>query len=88
MAGGIPAATRTTQYEDLLEDPHLDAIVIATPVFTHFELAAAALRAGKHTFVEKPLAPSTAEAGELIELAEDTRICASCADRPSSTARR
>ena len=40
----------------------LDAIVIATPVFTHFELAAAALRAGKHTFVEKPLAPSTAEA--------------------------
>jgi len=65
-----PSATPTTCYADLLDDPRLDAIVIATPVFTHFELAAAALRAGKHTFVEKPLAPSLAEAGELIELAQ------------------
>src|ERR1700720_1025838 len=50
-----PGATPTRCYQDLLDDPQLDAIVIATPVFTHFELAAAALRAGKHTFVEKPL---------------------------------
>ena len=70
FARRYPGATPTRFYEDLLEDPRLDAIVIATPVFTHFELAAAALRAGKHTLVEKPLAPSTAEASELIELAE------------------
>lgn len=73
-----PGATPTSCYEDLLEDPRLDAIVIATPVFTHFELAAAALRAGKHTFVEKPLAPSAAEASELIELAEDRDLRLMC----------
>src|SRR4051812_23384896 len=69
-------ARTTTSYDQLLADPELDAIFIATPVFTHFELAAAALRAGKHCFVEKPLAPSVAEADELIELAaaEDVRL--------------
>jgi len=73
-----PGATPTSCYEDLLDDPRLDAIVIATPVFTHFELASAALRAGKHTFVEKPLAPSVAEASELIELAEDRNLRLMC----------
>jgi predicted dehydrogenase len=61
-----PAARATTRVEQLLEDPETDAIVIATPVSTHFELAAASLAAGKHTFVEKPLAPSAALAGELL----------------------
>jgi predicted dehydrogenase len=73
-----PGATPTSCYEDLLEDPRLEAIVIATPVFTHFELAAAALRAGKQTFVEKPLAPTTVEASELIELAEDRNLRLMC----------
>jgi predicted dehydrogenase len=73
-----PGARATSCYEDLLEDPQLDAIVIATPVFTHFELASAALRAGKHTFVEKPLAPSTAAANELIELAEERDLRLMC----------
>ena len=45
-------------------------MVIATPVFTHFELARQSLGAGKHTFVEKPLAPSTSEANELLRLAD------------------
>ena len=65
-----PDVRRTTQYEDMLADPSIDAIVIATPVSTHHELAAAALNAGKHVFVEKPLAASTAEATSLIQLAE------------------
>ncbi|TMK97695.1 MAG: Gfo/Idh/MocA family oxidoreductase [Actinobacteria bacterium] len=65
-----PSATATDRYEELLGDPQLAAIVIATPVFTHFELAAASLQADKHTFVEKPFAPSTAQASELIGLAE------------------
>ena len=62
-------ARTTTCYEDLLADDGLDAVLIATPVFSHHELATASLRAGKHTFVEKPLAPSLALADGLIELA-------------------
>jgi len=74
----FPGATPTSCYEQLLEDPRLDAVLIATPVFTHFELAASALLADKHTFVEKPLAPSAAEASELIELAEDRDVRLMC----------
>jgi predicted dehydrogenase len=73
-----PGAAPTGRYDDLLEDPQLDAIVIATPVFTHFELAAAALNAGKHTFVEKPLAPSAAQATELIDLAGERDLRLMC----------
>jgi predicted dehydrogenase len=57
-------------WRDLVADPGLDAIVIATPAATHFEIAQAALKAGKHVLVEKPLATSTAEVDELIRLAE------------------
>jgi predicted dehydrogenase len=66
-----PAVQATERYEELLADPDLDAVAIATPVSSHFALAEAALEAGKHTFVEKPLAGSSAEAAELIELADD-----------------
>jgi predicted dehydrogenase len=70
QARRYPALRTTTCFEDLLEDSEIDAIAIATPVSTHYDLAAAALRAGKHVFVEKPLAASSAEALDLIELAE------------------
>jgi predicted dehydrogenase len=73
-----PGAAPTASYEDLLGDERLDAILIATPVFTHFELAAASLRAGKHTFVEKPLAPSTAQATQLIGLAAERDLRLMC----------
>jgi len=66
-----PSATATDDFESLLEDEALDAIVIATPVFTHFELASRSLRAGKHTFVEKPLASSSEEAGLLLACAAE-----------------
>jgi predicted dehydrogenase len=78
FARRYPGARQTDRYEDLLADPQLDAIVIATPVFTHFDLAAAALAADKHTFVEKPLAPSTAQADELIGLAGDRDLRLMC----------
>jgi predicted dehydrogenase len=78
VAHRYPAVRPTTCYADLLEDPELDAVLIATPVFTHFQLASAALRAGKHTFVEKPLAPSSSEADELIELAEESDLRLMC----------
>lgn len=64
-----PAVTATRCYDDLLEDPRIEAIVVATPVSTHYRLAAAALEAGKHVFVEKPLAGSTEQALDLVELA-------------------
>src|SRR5437868_14303577 len=58
-----------TDYEHFLNGLNLDAIVIATPVKHHFPLAKAALLAGKHTFIEKPMASSSAECEELIEIA-------------------
>jgi predicted dehydrogenase len=62
---------RTTEkYAELVEDPEIDAICVATPVRFHYEMAKAALDAGKHVFVEKPLARTEAEAEELVELAE------------------
>jgi predicted dehydrogenase len=67
----FPAARLTADFDELLTDPDLDAVVVATPVVTHFELAKRALLAGKHVFVEKPPAVSGAEAGELVSLAEE-----------------
>jgi predicted dehydrogenase len=67
-------ARTTTRFEDLLEDGELDAIAIATPVVTHFELARGALLAGKHVFVEKPLALSSALGEQLVALAEERNL--------------
>jgi predicted dehydrogenase len=61
----------TGDFGELLGDPELDAVVIATPVPTHYELAKAALEAGKHVFVEKPPAMHAHEMEELCELAEE-----------------
>jgi predicted dehydrogenase len=69
-----PGIRRTTSYEELLGDEALEAVAIATTVGTHYELAAAALEAGKHVFVEKPLASSSAEGVALIRLAEEARL--------------
>ena len=66
-----PAARCTTHIERVLSDPRVDAVIIATPVHTHYELAAQALSANKHTFVEKPLASSSDLADDLIALAEE-----------------
>jgi len=68
----VPGAQMTDRIEDLLEDETLDAIVLATPVPTHAELAVRVLEAGKHCFVEKPLAQSVADAKRAVEAAERT----------------
>jgi len=70
VARRYPEVKCTTRYEDLLRADDLDAVAIATPVSTHHALAIAALEAGKHTFVEKPLAASTEQVVELTSLAE------------------
>jgi predicted dehydrogenase len=69
-----PTVRCTTDFDDVLADPRVDAVLIATPVSTHYALASAALEAGKHVFVEKPLAASSAEALELIDLAARTDL--------------
>jgi predicted dehydrogenase len=74
IARRYPAVRRTTRYEDVLRDPSVDAVAIATPVSTHFDLALAALDAGKHVFVEKPLAASSAEGEALIERARERGV--------------
>lgn len=65
-----PAVKTTTDYQELLTDPAIDAIVIATPVSSHFELALQALQAYKHVLVEKPLTSNSEQALQLIEEAE------------------
>ncbi len=65
-----PEVATTSSFEHLLEDPEVDAVVIATPVRFHYEMAKAALTVGKHVFVEKPMARTETEAEELVSIAE------------------
>ncbi len=62
-----PGVTTTSDFRDLLTNPAIDAVAIATPTRTHYELALAALKAGKHVFVEKPLAPTADQVRRLID---------------------
>jgi len=64
----------TTNFRDLLEDPRVDAVAIATPVQSHYDLALATLRAGKHVFIEKPLAQTSDQVRHLIEEAEKRKL--------------
>ena len=69
--GRFPQARATTDFNELLADDALDAVVVATPVPTHAKLARRALQAGKHVLVEKPPAMTGAEIDELVALAEE-----------------
>ncbi|PLZ99542.1 oxidoreductase [Fischerella thermalis CCMEE 5268] len=64
----------TTDCQDIFNDPKIDAVAIATPVSTHFDLALAALQAGKHVLVEKPMTVSSEQAMQLIEEAEKRNL--------------
>jgi predicted dehydrogenase len=66
-----PSITTTTDYGEIIRDESIDAVVIATPVSTHYKLAAEALEAGKHVFCEKPLTQSVEEGTKLIGIADD-----------------
>jgi predicted dehydrogenase len=67
-------ARGVAEFKAVLADPEVHAVALSTPVHTHFDLAAAALRAGKHVLVEKPLARSGAECRELIRLASERKL--------------
>jgi predicted dehydrogenase len=70
VARTLPAARATADLDELLADPGLDAVVLATPVPTHAELAVRVLEAGKHCFVEKPLAVTSADAERAVAAAD------------------
>jgi predicted dehydrogenase len=74
IARRYPSARSTTDWRELIRDARLDAIVVATPVATHYQFARAALEAGKHVLVEKPFTASGREAERLIALAERQRL--------------
>jgi predicted dehydrogenase len=66
-----PSLAVTTDYRDVIKDEEIDAVVIATPVSTHYQIAAEALEAGKHVFCEKPLTQSVEEGVRLVDLADE-----------------
>src|SRR5689334_8954614 len=74
LAERYPAARRATQLDEALQDASLGAVAIATPVSTHFDLAARCLAAGKHVLLEKPMARTVAECDELIRLAREGNL--------------
>jgi predicted dehydrogenase len=69
-----PGLKTCTRAQDLIADPDVDAVVIATPVSSHFELALAALQAGKHVLVEKPLASTSDLARRLVDEAAARKL--------------
>ncbi len=75
LAGlNYPQVITVKDYQTILKDPEIDAVNIATPIFTHFEIAKAALEANKHILVEKPLVASATQMNELILLANQNRL--------------
>lgn len=70
MKSLYPEVETTTQFDDMLKPGGVDAVVIATSVRLHHKMAKAALEAGKHTFIEKPMASSSAECEELNDIAK------------------
>lgn len=74
VKGRYPTIEITTNYKDLLNDKSIEAIAIATPVSTHFDLAMQALHADKHVFLEKPLTATSEQAIKLIKEAEKRKL--------------
>jgi predicted dehydrogenase len=78
IARRYPGIVPTRDLDDVLGDPRVDGVLLATPIATHHELARRCLRADKHTLVEKPLASSADQATELIELASKRDLVLMC----------
>ncbi len=74
ISSSYPSASTTNSIDELLHASDLDAVVIATPAGTHFDIASKCLRAGKHALVEKPLAMSSAQCDELIQTADEKKV--------------
>src|SRR5690606_22755125 len=68
----------TDKLDDVLADDAIDAVVVATPAWTHAEVSLAALEAGKHLLVEKPLASSYADGEKIVRLAAERGLTVMC----------
>jgi len=64
----------TIRYREIIKDPQIDAIVVATPLETHYDIAKRALLAGKHVFIEKPFVDTSKKAQELVEIAQNNKL--------------
>lgn len=69
-----PGAEITEEFDAIIQDTEVNAVVIAVPVFLHYKFAKKSLEAGKHTFIEKPMASSSAECEELVAIAEKKNL--------------
>ena len=78
VIGPCSTVRATDSYESVLADPAIDAVAIATPAASHFDLVRAALESGKHVLVEKPLTPSVAEGQKLADLAQASGLVLMC----------
>jgi predicted dehydrogenase len=78
VLGRYTAVMPTTSYETVLSDPSVGAVAIATPAATHFDLVRAALEAGKHVLVEKPVTTSAADGEKLVSLARESGLTLMC----------
>jgi predicted dehydrogenase len=74
MKALYPGVETTEDFDVLTNDPEIDAIVLATPVHLHHEMAKKSLSAGKHTFIEKPMATTSVQCRDLIDIAEEKRL--------------
>jgi predicted dehydrogenase len=78
VIGPYTTVRATSSYDEVLADPGVAAVAIATPAATHFDLVRSALEAGKHVMVEKPLTPSAAEGEKLAALADESGLVLMC----------
>lgn len=74
MKNLYPAVETTTEFQELVDDPDVHAVAVATPVDFHYEFAGKCLEGGKHTFIEKPMASSSAQCAELVEIAAKKKL--------------
>tara|TARA_B110000438_G_scaffold296345_1_gene340898 strand:- start:1534 stop:2424 length:891 start_codon:yes stop_codon:yes gene_type:complete len=75
LKSNFPSIEYSNNYEQVLDDSSIDAIIIVTPINTHYELALKALKSKKHVFVEKPIAQKVSEANELLKYASRNNLC-------------
>lgn len=74
IKGQYPAISMTKDYKEIMNNTNIDLVAICTPVFAHYEMAKEALMAGKHIFIEKPMTATSAQAEELVNIAEQRNL--------------
>ena len=71
----FPKTKSSTNINDILDDNSIEAVIIATPIITHYELIKKVLESGKHVFVEKPMTQTITQANDIISIAKSKKLC-------------